>query len=285
MSRHPKLDAFLTSPEALRLSALCLTFIAVDQLNDPLVGATLYEELGYWFARVAALVLGMILTIWIVSFLPSERWNRPAWLRPIVLVTSIGVVPLVCVEALLEPHLPIRPEFVDDDLRAVSPVLAFVAEYFTMMTILLPTHYLLWLLIESKVSKATSETSTPITTTKHRPIPPFLQRTSATTAEEVLALKAEEHYVKVHTDRGEELVHYRFSEAMEEMPKDLGLQVHRSWWVSENAVSFAARGSRRWQVELTTGLRVPISDSFVGVVRERGLLNRRATQEGQATVA
>ena len=95
-------------------------------------------------------------------------------------------------------------------------------------------------------------------------------------AEDVLALQAHEHYVRIYTSEAAELIHYRFGDAAEEMPSELGLQVHRSWWVAERAVRSAQRGSRRWQLNLVTDDAVPVSDSYVAAVRERGWLKRRS---------
>ena len=106
--------------------------------------------------------------------------------------------------------------------------------------------------------------------------PEFLQRTSTPQAEEVLALQAEEHYVRIYTSDGSELVHCRFGDAVKQMPVELGLQVHRSWWVAESAVQSARRGSRRWRLHLLSDIDVPVSDSYVAAARERGWLKRKS---------
>lgn len=152
---------------------------------------------------------------------------------------------------------------------ALSPILAFLSEYATLVTIVIPIHLLLWLIIDRKAHVASPDGR------ETRPVPEFLQRASILHVEDVLALQAEEHYVRIHTRNGAELVHYRFSDAAAEMPVELGLQVHRSWWVAESAVRSAKRGSRRWQLDLVSDLNVPISDSYVKAVRDRGWLKRK----------
>ncbi|MEL6950501.1 MAG: LytTR family transcriptional regulator DNA-binding domain-containing protein [Pseudomonadota bacterium] len=59
------------------------------------------------------------------------------------------------------------------------------------------------------------------------------------------------------------------------MPVALGLQVHRSSWVAERAVQSAKRGSRRWQLAIEANVSVPVSNSYVLAVRERGWLKRK----------
>ena len=270
MSRHPQLNLDLASPRNLRLGALVLVLIAINQIDDPLMDATIGQELLYWLVRNAVLIGGLWSADILVSRVLADRLTKPEWLRPVVVVSMIGLLPLALIETLVEPHLPMRPEFVDDDLRTLSPLLAFLSEYVTHVTIVTPIHLLLWLIIDRKAHGpgGADEHET-------QAAPAFLQRTSIPHAEDVLALRAEEHYVRVYTRNGAELVHYRFSDAAAEMPSELGLQVHRSWWVAASAVRSAKRGSRRWQLDLESEVTVPISDSYVKAVRDRGWLKKK----------
>ena len=173
-------------------------------------------------------------------------------------------------ESILELYLPFRPEFLDDQLWAYSPVLAYLGEFVTLASVVIPIHLLLWLIIDKGVHRTSDANDADALSA-----PEFLQRTPNLRAEDVLALQAEEHYVRIYSRGGAELVHYRFGNAVEEMPAELGLQVHRSWWVAESAVRSARRGDRRWQLDLETDVAVPVSDSYVKAVRERGWLKRK----------
>ncbi|MDJ0939002.1 MAG: LytTR family DNA-binding domain-containing protein [Woeseiaceae bacterium] len=259
----------LGSPRNLRLGALVLVFIAINQVDDPLVDATIGQELLYWSVRLVVLVAGLWSADALVSRLLAGRWDSPAWLKPVLVVSAIGLLPFALAEILIEPHLPMRPEYVDDELWAFSPFLAFLGEYATVVSIFGPIHLLLWLIIDRKTHGDGSETVQSTST------PAFLERTPGLKADDVLALQAEEHYVRVFTSSGAELVHYRFGDAVDEMPADLGLRVHRSWWVADSAVRSAKRGSRRWQLNLATDVSVPVSDSYVSAVREKGWLKRK----------
>ncbi len=251
-----------------------LVLIAVNQIDDPLVDATISQELLYWLVRNIVLAAGLWTADVLVSRTFADRLANPEWLKPVVLVSVIGLLPLALVEILIEPHLPMRPEFVDDDLWALSPLLAFLSEYATLVTIVIPVHLLLWLVIDRKAHDAGAAGKDEALS-----VPAFLQRTSISQPEDVLALQAEEHYVRVYTQTGAELVHYRFSDAAGEMPVELGLQVHRSWWVAAKAVRSAKRGSRRWQLDLVSDVAVPVSDSFVQAVRDRGWLKRKRQRQ------
>ncbi|MEL6447216.1 MAG: LytTR family DNA-binding domain-containing protein [Pseudomonadota bacterium] len=256
-----------TSARDMRLGALVLAIIALNQIDDPMIGATVGQEILYWVVRTGVFAVGLWCADWFVARQFAGGMERPRWLKPVVLVSLFAVLPLALAEILIEPHLPMRPEYVDDDLWAMSPVLAFLSEYATLLSIILPAHLLLWLIVERNTETATTEVASPP--------PAFLAQTAARSADDVLALQAEEHYVRVFTASGSELVHHRFRDAVAEMPEALGLQVHRSWWVAEQAVRSAKRGSRRWQLTLDAEVSVPVSDSYVQAVRERGWLKRK----------
>lgn len=86
-------------------------------------------------------------------------------------------------------------------------------------------------------------------------------------ADDVIALKAEQHYVKVYTDSRSFMTLYRFSDAVAEMDPAAGSQVHRSYWVRVTAISRIRRDGRRYELELANGLVVPISTSNRGIVQ------------------
>ncbi|WP_443751113.1 LytTR family DNA-binding domain-containing protein [Asticcacaulis solisilvae] len=72
-------------------------------------------------------------------------------------------------------------------------------------------------------------------------------------AEPVLALSSEDHYLRVHTPKGEALIHMTLAEAVEGLPH--GFQIHRSHWVADTAI----RSADANRVELVTGLSLPLS--------------------------
>lgn len=102
------------------------------------------------------------------------------------------------------------------------------------------------------------------------PPPTLLTRSKLPVTAEIRALTAEEHYVRLFTDNGTDLVRYRFSDALEEMGAvTAGMQVHRSWWVRiDRVINWHLRG-RACELELEHGLRVPISLAFREAVLAR----------------
>jgi hypothetical protein len=90
---------------------------------------------------------------------------------------------------------------------------------------------------------------------------------------EVLALQGEDHYVRVHTALGSELVLMRLGDAIQELDGLDGERVHRSWWVARQAVGEARMDGRRVFLTLTNGLEVQASREATVELRRAGWLS------------
>jgi hypothetical protein len=84
----------------------------------------------------------------------------------------------------------------------------------------------------------------------------------------LICLQMEDHYVRVHTDRGSALLLLRLSDAMAEAAPVLGMQVHRSWWVASDAIKAFERVGRTSQLTLSNGVTAPVSQRHLGIVLE-----------------
>jgi hypothetical protein len=89
---------------------------------------------------------------------------------------------------------------------------------------------------------------------------------------EVWAVQAEDHYLRLHTSRGQDLILMRLSDAVAELEGLDGAQVHRSWWVSRTAVRGVQRGDGRATLTLPDGHEVPVSRSHARRLRAAGWL-------------
>ena len=88
---------------------------------------------------------------------------------------------------------------------------------------------------------------------------------------ELWAVSSEDHYCRVHTDLGSELVLMRLSDAERELQSVDGLRVHRSWWVSRSGIKSARREGAKVFLTLKSGEDVPVSRSYQQAVRDAGL--------------
>lgn len=88
----------------------------------------------------------------------------------------------------------------------------------------------------------------------------------------LIAVEAEDHYLRLHTDRGSDLILMRLSDALNELEGLEGAQTHRSWWVARGAVVSVARGDGRAALTLDGGpgqtLIAPVSRRYARALRE-----------------
>jgi MFS family permease len=87
---------------------------------------------------------------------------------------------------------------------------------------------------------------------------------------ELHAIEAEDHYLRLHTSRGQDLILMRLGDAIDELQGLEGAQVHRSWWVARAAVEDVRRGDGRAVLTLKGGVEVPVSRTYARQLRAAG---------------
>lgn len=102
--------------------------------------------------------------------------------------------------------------------------------------------------------------------------PRLLSRLPPRLGEEIIALRSEDHYVRVYTRLGDALILSRFADAIADMDGVRGEQVHKSWWVARAAVTGAQKNGRDFQIHLEGGLVAPVSRSRLKALRGAGWL-------------
>lgn len=78
-------------------------------------------------------------------------------------------------------------------------------------------------------------------------------------AARLLAIAAEDHYLRIHTDAGDALILLRMADACALLDAQEGLRVHRSWWVARAAVADARRDGDRLTLLVPRVGDVPVS--------------------------
>jgi len=102
--------------------------------------------------------------------------------------------------------------------------------------------------------------------------PRLLSRLPPRLGEEIIALRSEDHYVRVYTRLGDALILSHFADAIADMDGVRGEQVHKSWWVARAAVTGAQKNGRDFQIHLEGGLVAPVSRSRLKALRGAGWL-------------
>ena len=129
-------------------------------------------------------------------------------------------------------------------------------------------YYLIESTMRSHVANATETMPSSSKQELAKPEPVFFKRLPKTLGKDIISLQAQDHYVKVTTVRGSELILLRLADATQELAELDGTRVHRSWWVSRKHVSDLIRENDKWIAVLTNDETVPVSRTYSKKVRQ-----------------
>ncbi|SLN38886.1 LytTR family DNA-binding domain-containing protein [Pseudooctadecabacter jejudonensis] len=104
--------------------------------------------------------------------------------------------------------------------------------------------------------------------------PALLDRVPLDKRGTLVSISVEDHYVRVRTTKGEEMLLLRLGDALREVPQDAGLHVHRSHWIATDQVTAAVRKGDGALLSMTHGPDIPVSRANVAKLKEAGLLPR-----------
>lgn len=79
---------------------------------------------------------------------------------------------------------------------------------------------------------------------------------------DILAAEAQEHYVKIKATEQGGMALYRFGDAVRDLSRYDGMQIHRSHWVADRAVAAVVGKRGSLKIELTDGEIVPVSRRY-----------------------
>lgn len=223
-----------------------------DQLGFPL-------RLVYWCTIVTANWLQIMLFGRLARrMLPPPHWAPPV---PVVLAACAASLPASGEVLLLEHWL--RPG------AMAAAGISFAELYFLVLVITLPVALVAW---RWSIPDEPAAPLPPPEPDQRRPAA-FLDRMPARLGRDLLCIRTEDHYLRVHTPLGDDLILVRMSDAEAELAGVDGLRVHRSWWVARSAVIRVGRKPGNGvELILSNGLAVPVSRNYLGAVRSAGWL-------------
>jgi hypothetical protein len=233
-------------------------------------GGSLELRLFYWIAN---LWIGFILLSIIVrlTLKAGSRLDLPVWFA-LPIGVAIGALPLgaalAVFSALVWPGTGGRiGHFLVwyGETLAIAEPCAFGYYYLTGNR----ERYSVRYEAGRHAARACAESQTPAPTTPADTPPDgaLLNRLPARLGREVLCLQMEDHYVRVHTLKGSDLVLIPLKQAMAELADLEGLQVHRSWWVARGAVVGSTSDGRNLKLRLSNGMEVPVSRASIARLR------------------
>lgn len=254
------LRSFLETPSAARNGCLALVIGLVLAHVAPFDTGSLpmLVRYGYW--------IGLTLLNWfMVGVILLAIGDRQHQVPPIVLAvlaSLLAAVPLMFAVVWLETYLRTLPAPPPMLLLGVYRDVAVLA-----VAIAIPAQMVRGFALTSM--RGTPDTAEPRMAEPARnavdggALPVAL-------GDRLLALSAEDHYLRVHTEQGSSLILRRLADAVAELPVDSGRQVHRSHWVAQAAVRRVERDGPRMVLVLTNGLRIPVSRTYRLAVQESG---------------
>jgi hypothetical protein len=86
------------------------------------------------------------------------------------------------------------------------------------------------------------------------------------------AIASEDHYLRVYTSLGDDLILMRLADAERELQGADGARVHRSWWIAKAGVTDEKKQDSRSLLILPNGTEVPVSRSYRAKAKEAGLI-------------
>ena len=123
------------------------------------------------------------------------------------------------------------------------------------------------------VTERAFTTEAPATANDTAPEATFLQRLPVKFHTATLhAIASEDHYLRVYTSLGEELILMRLADAERELSGAEGLRVHRSWWIAKAGITDEKKQDGRSLLVLPNGTEVPVSRSYRAKAKEAGLI-------------
>ncbi|MBF9049411.1 hypothetical protein GTA62_01755 [Roseobacter sp. HKCCD9010] len=208
----------------------------------------LVPRFGYWAVLVAA---SYVIGYWASAVLKPVLPTRGAviWIGLVIgLGVSVFVVALNYAVFSFLPDPGDLPRFVAT-VVAISMIITFVFDVADRQTRSVPPD-------------------------DEAPPAPLLDRLPLEKRGPLVALSVEDHYVRVRTTKGEEMVLMRLTDAIREVGATAGLQVHRSHWVALDAVRSARREGDRAILTMSHGGDIPVSRSRLADAKSARLLPR-----------
>jgi hypothetical protein len=207
----------------------------------------LAERLGFWMIGVTACVL--------FALALNLRLRRIAWLRPRPIVGSLATLTLIAPLAALPAS-------------AAAALIQGVPVNWPTYWQTVPQIFLVGVGLVGVFVLAARRAKPDAMEAKDPTLGGLLPLKFS--GADVFAIEAQDHYVRVHSDRGTALVLMSFDAALGKAAPLSGLRVHRSWWVARAGVIAVRRGDGRAMLSLRGGAQAPVSRRYAKALRSAG---------------
>lgn len=211
-------------------------------------GVPARERYPYWqLAMLGGGVIAALIEPWVARLFPG----RP---RAFVLAQLIAMTPPISLWVTVIPALFFGRSLRMEHFLWVMP---------SVLTINVAVLGLAWL-TRSAFSRPLTRVAAPEGVSPpdlRRRLPPRLARAR------LIAVEAEDHYLRIRTEAGSALVLMRLADALTALEGADGFRVHRSWWVARTGVEAARWKAGRGQLILSDGSAAPVSRTYAAALR------------------
>jgi hypothetical protein len=214
-------------------------------------GMTIVSRLAYWLTLSAVgATIGVLFAIYVIPRHWFTHRPRVAW-SLIVLALWGPMSVLVALANAWTGHTPFGPALVWRDAPSTLATTAALTALAFLVRRQDP--------IETHAAPGDA------------PPPKFLERLPPKLAgADLWAVEAEDHYLRLRTSLGQDLILMRLGDAIGELEGIEGARTHRSWWVAKAAVRGVEREDGRATLTLPDGAEAPVSRAYAKVLRAAG---------------
>ncbi|MEJ0067202.1 MAG: LytTR family DNA-binding domain-containing protein [Caulobacteraceae bacterium] len=237
---------------AVRVVAVCMAVALVIGISG---AAHDLEDAVRWCVDSAiGAAVGLAVARW---WVPKSWFHEKLWAAALVIAVAVAAPLTLAILGwiVLVRHVPLSLSLVGSVLpSAFGSTLVMTALAFMVRRQPTQTH-----------------AAPPSADGSSAPPPKFLGRLpEKLQGAELFAVEAQDHYLRLHTSLGQDLILLRLADAIAELEGLEGAQTHRSWWVAKAAVASVERGDGRATLTLKDGAEVPVSRGFSRPLREAG---------------
>jgi hypothetical protein len=234
-------------------------------------GIGFWRGLIFWSVQISILIPLLIAIQHFISHHGYLRTRQAPWLQTAIagVVASLIFVPVGYLLDVLfaipdnESSNGIFPGLLDEASGVVVPV--------TITWLALNAPWIFQLDFSRRPSEADSEQQVnpqDIPSSKTERSSRFLRELRSRVSGDLISISSELHYLRVTTSDGEVMFLYNLKDAIEELPSNAGIQVHRSHWVSREHIKKLSNKKGGSECLLSNVKSLPVSRRKYSEVRE-----------------
>lgn len=257
-------------------SSLALIFLFAWMEPAGAAGIGFWKGLVFWTIQIAILMPLLITVQHVASHHIRLKTHHTPWIQTVLsgVAAAILFVPIAyCLDFVFSfpeesPSVGILKGLVDEATGVVIPV--------TLTWVALNAPWIFQLDFSRKQPNVTLEERDPTPgTTPSETVQPtrFMQELRNRSLGELISISSELHYLRVVTTDSEVMFLYNLKDALEELPPEAGVHIHRSHWVARGHVKELKKRNGSSECILSNGKRLPVSRRKFAEVRD--LLERQ----------